>query len=1102
MDDYASKQERAARLVGRLFGKNKDKNPTTEEDVNAFLHGPSDKLCLTGTTPKAGPYTNTNAQARPKLGKLDTSAARRWPSAQNVIASQALSKSVPQSKITARGRTSAPPPKRKKNLTVRFKEIAPEIIGEGGDEFEEPTIEISKRKRSQTHPQYALPGSREYGCKPELPARAQQRPVAAPRMATGPYTNPFDAYTPSPRSGGSGASTPRIETPQDEESAGHGSLVARMQRQMEISEGQALIADRRASAMPSHDLGQTGAGAPHLTDPRARTQNVGGLDPFADPRQQSRAKPGQSSLSSVARAGSTESRPKAQSVKSKEGSVSLSAPSAISPSTGAHHSTLPYDNEALDEFSIRIIHYYKLFKLSAESVMPIGSTPFESLLRAASWWFLRGRTAIERVVKRRATGNIEGLELLKAQGIADLAKCYWILDEILMERSEIDERSPDELYALEKTARANGHNDVAEILERHQALYASLRKLTASMMKNNVMPPEEDEAILVQGLNTAIWVPYPWQEPKMQKMLSGLDVESLLSPGGMGSMPLSDALPLGDTANTFVYNRTHVGVFLNMDRGEAQGYRLPCVLSIQRDRAENGLSALISSQDGIIALTIQAKPGYNKPTWKDVKWDVPRDFIDVKLGQGLGARIVFPPGELTSVYNLYEYTSKVMRNFRPMEDEDLVIETTTRSVQYMPQDKSNRDFPKEEILHCRIRVFEKVKAERTATGNHARHRGIRIALTTGPNTRTFHGLSYVLPTSRPIRFEHMRLDYGSSLFLYLEEKCPVTLALTFETNQDRWIFHNCLIGGQRPNESTQAVINLLRYSITGASDADVSSTRTVLDTFQWKSMQVIRHNFGADATPRQVQTAPHMRLIAESHNNDRITDRLLTAPGELRIRVSTHGTLPEISILRASQQDLTVSCPESKMPSDTRHGLNQLLGLMSKLPTIRTYQFQTSEDLHEFQHALTGYRVIFDGTASQFAINRRRSMVPIHKKWEAHQSRIQVMENGTSHQIAVFFKNFAHGECMNFRIKATDNFESFGNNGKYKIRLANAKFALPDTPDKEMKDGEERVPRQEAFVQIDLLDWVSENDDIIIDFEAEAGKSKYILRIRCSLLIA
>lgn len=1080
MDKYINhdnpQQAKAARLVGRLFGKDKDKKPSSAEDVDAFLHGPTDKLYMTGAAPTSS-SSSTPQAARPKLGKLDTSAAtRRWPSAADVIQSQSQS----QSRETSRTRPTATPPsrpKKNKGLSVRFKEIAPEIIGEGGDEFEEPTINISKRKaqRAQQARAQAHSGNPTQGQPPDIPLRTQ-RPLIAPRAATGPAPQDFENI-PSPaflgNDSGSGRSTPTIRTPQEAD------LVNRMQRQMEISEGQALIADRRASAMPSDELNprQGQQQSTHLVDPRNGMLSAAGLGP-------ARNSPLQSPMPQPIPSPMIDNRQRSQSSTRR----SPTSATAISPETGLHYSTLPYDNEALEEFSIRIIHYYKLFKLSAESVEPISASPFPKLLRAASWWFLRGRTAIEQVVKRRATQkDVEGIELLKAQGIADLAKCYWLLDEILMERAEIDRKSSDQLYALEKNARSYGDIEIADILERYQALYASLRKLTASMMKNDVMPPESDDAILVQGLNTAIWIPYPWNEPKMREMLAGVDAESILSPGGLSSMSLADALPLGDTANTFVYNRTHVGVFLSSDKGQPQGYRLPCVLSIQRDRAENGLSALISSQDGRIAICVQSKSGY-RPNWKDVKWDVKRDFMDVKLPLGFGARVVFPPGELASVYNLNEYTTMVQRNFRPKEDEDLVIETTVRSVHYMPQDKTSRAFPKEEILHCRIRVFEKVIAEQTKTGRHTRHRGIRVSLTTGPHTRSLCGLSHDLPTSRPIRFEHMRLDYGSSLFLYMDDK-PATLALTFETNQDRWVFHNALIGGQRPNESTQAVLNLQRYTVTGASDADFASTRTVLESFQWRQLHVILHNQGTDLNPRAIQTAPHMRIISESQNNDRITDRLLVTPGELKIRLTTRAQTPSISILRKPQQDLTISCPESKTSSDTRRGFTQLLGLMAKIPTIRTYQFGTLKELHDFQLAITGFKILFDGTASTLSIARRRSLVPIHKKWEAIDSRIQIMENGAQHQVAIFFENFAHGECMNFRIKPTDNFETFAKSGKFGVKFQDAKFALPESSESERKDpdGEERVPRQSAFIGTDLLDWVSENDDILITFETEAG---------------
>src|SRR5450755_3455924 len=106
-----------SRVMGKLFGREKKQNNNNNDDVSAFLHGPSDKLYMTG------------APAPPKFPKLDTSNARRWPTAAEVNRSRGTSR-----------RRSASPKRSKKSLIVRFTDKQPEIIGEGGDEAESPTL--------------------------------------------------------------------------------------------------------------------------------------------------------------------------------------------------------------------------------------------------------------------------------------------------------------------------------------------------------------------------------------------------------------------------------------------------------------------------------------------------------------------------------------------------------------------------------------------------------------------------------------------------------------------------------------------------------------------------------------------------------------------------------------------------------------------------------------------------------------------------------------------------------------------------------------------------------------------------------------------------
>ncbi|KFY76955.1 hypothetical protein V498_09460 [Pseudogymnoascus sp. VKM F-4517 (FW-2822)] len=1087
-DGPSSKQIAAARLVGRLFGnKNKERKGNQDEYVASFLQRPSDTLHMDGADP--------NQNATPKLAKLDTLGARRWPTASEVIRSRDSSQS-----------RSEPKPARpsRKGLVVRFTDRYPEVIGEGGDECEAPTAHIStSKKRAQSYPQTPAgqpsPGYRPNGGNDGQNDRERSNPPPRdPRSQPAAQVPASQTWAPgAPRlqssasqrradvPGGYGAPPTTIAAASDPD---HGALVARMQKEMKISEGQALIADQqnprssvqrrpvsRSSNTPLESFSSQITDA-FNTQPKSPDTDGSSYSPPPRSYDENRAR------SPSANDGSTHTvspyvSPVASPVKAER--QPMARPIYANPPAP------PVNNESLDEFADRIGYLYKLFELSAESKESLSSSSFENLLRAASWWFLRGRSTIEQVAKRRAP-NSERLDILQQQGNADLAKCQWILSEILAHRPEIGDRSWDEISSLEKTALASGMDDVARLLERYQALFSNLRKLTGSMKKNNIMPPHSNDAILTQGLNTAIWVDYPWQESSIQTLFSGVPLSSILSPKGPDSISSTEALPLGDTENMFTYSRIHVGVCLTRDGHEPIRQPLPCILSVQRERNDKLITAAISSQDGVISIAIQPRNG-SSPTWQDVAWDTKRDFIDVKLGKLFRARVLFSPGDIATLWNMYEYTSKVQTSFLAQSDEVLVMETTVRSAHYATKEPTDQIFPKEAALHCKVRVFEKVVVEKTVSGPHTRHRGIRLAVATGPNTKSLCGITHDLPTQRPIRYEHTRVDYGASLFLYFGDGPAATIGLTFETNQDRFAFHNTIIGGQRPNESTAAVLPLKSFSLTRSAESQSTTVpRMVLDNFEWSALHVIIHNKGSDFNTTSVQSAAHLRIIAESTNKDRVTDRLVLTPGELKIRINTKGLHPRLSILRSEQHDLTISCTESQTPAEVRQRLAQLLVLVAKVPTARHYSFASHDDLHEFQRAITGFTVLFSGTAATFAISRRRMVVPIHKKWEAQAACVQLLESDGVVQLVAFFEGFSHGESMNFVLKPTDSFESFSKGGNYGVKLADAKFVLP------VQD-EAGMGAENGFVCLDQLEYPVEHDDIIVTFDVEDGTYPPIL---------
>ncbi len=70
-------------------------------------------------------------------------------------------------------------------------------------------------------------------------------------------------------------------------------------------------------------------------------------------------------------------------------------------------------------------------------------------------------------------------------------------------------------------------------------------------------------------------------------------------------------------------------------------------------------------------------------------------------------------------------------------------------------------------------------------------------------------------------------------------------------------------------------------------------------------------------------------------------------------------------------------------------------------------------------------------------------VVPIHKKWEAGATRIQVVQQDKVTQLLAFFKDFHHGESMGFVLKGTDVYEAFSRSGKFGLKIDDAKFPLP-----------------------------------------------------------
>ena len=106
----------------------------------------------------------------------------------------------------------------------------------------------------------------------------------------------------------------------------------------------------------------------------------------------------------------------------------------------------------------------------------------------------------------------------------------------------------------------------------------------------------------------------------------------------------------------------------------------------------------------------------------------------------------------------------------------------------------------------------------------------------------------------------------------------------------------------------------------------------------------------------------------------------------------------------------------------------------------------------------------------------------MHKQWEAQFARLQILKHEGMVQLAVFFRDFAHGSCMNFVLKGTDVFERSDKADEYNVRLVDAKFALPKGPEDPSRD----------YVSLDLPEYPSEHDDVIVGFSDAAGTHRLL----------
>ncbi|KAI0394818.1 hypothetical protein F5Y17DRAFT_236834 [Xylariaceae sp. FL0594] len=736
-------------------------------------------------------------------------------------------------------------------------------------------------------------------------------------------------------------------------------------------------------------------------------------------------------------------------------------------------------DEALHMYTSRTTHLYELFRLYAEQQKPLDTAKPEDVSRAALWWFLKGRASLEAVIRNRPQEPNDQRHLIaRYQAYTDLAKSYWLTE-----------------VALPQIAEGKFDPSDGELRDVRQTLISNLRKLSVSMKRNGFLPPEE--SFLPQTMDKSIWIEYPALSQDIIALLNGKWGSSLAAVQQptqvMGAL---EALPVGDTPNNFIYTRVVADVYL-MEQGiqSAQTY-LPCMLSVVRSPEDANLNFIVASQNGSVSLRIQsdAKAG---PTWQNVRWRPEACSLEIKFPRGFLLAIQCSPKDFQVLWGIFDFSMKVHGYLQPRQDEVVAFSATLRGFHYFDANPQGRVFPKDAVGQCKIVLFEKVLKENSPTGPRSFHRGFRLAVMTGPRTRTLSGVSHSYSPQIPVCYALLRGEQRSPLLQlqFADGNDRGRMVMSFADEQEREKLLRILSGSYvRHDEEVVVDVPLEGMSIS-AGLTDTKGGFAATQRLPWQRARVVNDRYSGDT--QQTVLAEKLRIEIDSVDKtglgivSTLTDRVNVAPGELKLRLGTKDILT-LQVLRQPQLDMTVSLLESNVPKEAPREFASLLNSLRSSPTIRTYRFSSFKDLHTFQMGLTGYTVLFDGIAASLNISRRMSVVPIHKKWDAGVTRIQVVKQEKTVQLLAFFEDWSHGQCMGFVLKGTDVFECFGRNGKAGLKLADAKFPLPQVPG----DGGQKTDDM-AFLSLDMPDFAGEHDDITIVFDDSSERDRL-----CSVLPA
>lgn len=935
--------------------------------------------------------------------RIDTSAARRWPSAAEVI----------QASTSTLNDHSRKTPRRK-GLRVSFSNSPPVVIGEGGDEAELPTIALTKSReapRADILPQNGnlleeaaasyQPLDRVKRTNPD--GNGILKPPPLQRVQTGlnnqsnersldfnergcPQDDPDSVLPPSASNRLSHA---RSESLRDRLRF----LKTDQQRSEEYSQVPAdstPIYPERNSSISAQKVGTSDSGLQlklPAFDQSLSLENSLTPAPSPQPPLLSNENSNENDLTSAASIPSPNSPPLSKSlsysnrlmqpVPADYAYSSQDTEPSVAPSKSEETSKPASDirlfsirdvaknlgDDALEDFSSRVQRFTDIFQIGASIMLPLMEISFSQWIRTSAYWFLKGRGELENAVRTEAR-DAQGTNPEKDSNVSfglrqaylDLAKAWWILGRITCNHPELKRFGDASLSSLVAIVKSFGNLKLAELIEVHLAIVANMRALTMSMKRNNRLPPISFE---IQGLETRMFVETPNFPPHVAGVLS--ERSQMFTAGDPRSKEAFFPIPVGDTKRHFIYSSVIVDLLSVCQAEKCEEIRLPCVLSVLRERSDRDLKAVIASQSGKINLLIQSdrKSGL---TWNDVSWKAKTNTIIIKLSDSVDIYVQFLEKDFKSLLGIHDYTRKVQVGLRGRDGEQEVFKDKLKIFQNVDQ-QSAKMFPSEPIQGCYLRLFERKRTLSSGAGERKTHAGHRLMVITPPSIKTLSSINLDLDKRIPILFSYLRGEEAApALLLKISKPSRESyMVMTFQGATNRGMFHSLIDGTSVSlNEVCSQPLLLDSFTISETSVEGLPSFpgQNFVNAIRWQQVRVIQRGPSSPAYNPHGAHPEDLRIWIESETGsfvDRLNfgsfslsqsnlqkKSLLTqiGPGEMQLSLPVE-VVPEIRILRHKQADATFSFANNKLSKEDAEALCRKLQSLASTTTIHYFRFSS-----------------------------------------------------------------------------------------------------------------------------------------------------------------